>query len=133
MAGFSRYLQQEVLDHIFKTGAWTAPTHIYVALMTATPSDTGGGTECAGTGYAREICDTWDAATAASPSLVHNTGIIDFGSAGGADWGIITHVALYDDPTAGNLLGWVALSVSKTINNGDPVTFPAGALDVTLD
>jgi len=133
MAGFSRYLQQELLDHVLKTEAYTQPTHVYVALMTATPSDTGGGTECAGTGYARVICDAWNAATAASPSVADNTSIIDFGTAGGADWGTVTHLALYDALTGGNLLGWVALTISKTINNGDPVTFPAGALDVTLD
>jgi hypothetical protein len=133
MAGFSRYLQQELLDHFLKTGAYTPPTHVYVALFTAAPSDTGGGTECTGTGYVRVICDVWNAATAASPSVADNTGIIDFGSAGAGDWGTITHLGLFDALTGVNLLGWVALTTPKTINNGDPVTFPAGALDVSLD
>jgi hypothetical protein len=133
MAGFSRYLQQKVLDHVLKTAAYTQPTHVYVGLFTAAPSDTGGGTECAGTGYARIICDAWNAATAASPSLADNTGIINFGNAGAGDWGTITHLGVFDALTGVNLLGWVALTTPKTINSGDPVTFPAGALDITLD
>ena len=127
MAGFSRYAQRELLDHLLKTGAFTQPTHIYVALFNAGP------TECTGTAYAREQCDAWDAASDADPSVAANTGVIDFGN-GAVDWGELTHFALYDDPTAGNLLSDItALTSSKTINAGDPVSFPAGDLEVTLD
>jgi hypothetical protein len=126
MGGLSRYLQRKILDHAFKTTPFTAPTHIYVALLTASA-------ECTGTGYAREICDVWTAASDADPSVVDNTGVIDFGT-GNADWGTLTRFALYDDPTAGNLLGDItSLTAPKTINTGDPVSFPAGDLDVTLD
>jgi hypothetical protein len=127
MAGLSRYLQRAALNHILKGSAYTQPAHIYVALLTASA-------ECAGTGYAREICDAWDAASDADPSVAANTGIIDFGSAGGADWGTLTRFALYDALTGGNLL-WdiTALTASKAINSGDPVTFPSGALTLSLD
>lgn len=127
MAGLSRYAQRKLLDHVMKVSAYTPPTNIYVALFNAGP------TECAGTGYAREVCNAWDAATDADPAVCDNTGIIDFGT-GNADWGTLTHFALYDDPTAGNLL-WdiTALTANKTINTGDPVSFPAGDLDVSLD
>ena len=47
MAGFSRYLQRELLDHVLKTGAYVQPTNVYVALFTAGP------TECVGTGGGR--------------------------------------------------------------------------------
>jgi hypothetical protein len=112
-----------------KVGAYTAPTHIYVALLTDAT------TECTGTGYARVICDAWNAATDADPTVVDNTSIIDFGSAGGSNWGTISHFRLSDasSGTTNWLSDATALSTSKTINNGDPVTFPAGALDVTLD
>ena len=127
MAGFSRYLQRKLLDHVLKTGAYTPPTHIHVALFNAGP------TECTGTAYAREQCDVWDAASDADPSVAANTGVIDFGN-GAADWGELTHFALYDDPTAGNLLSDItALTAPKVINAGDPVSFPAGDLEVTLD
>jgi hypothetical protein len=127
MAGFSRYLQRELLDHVLKVGAFAVPTNIYVALFNAGP------TECAGTGYARELCNGWNAATDADPSVSDNTGIIDFGN-GAADWGTLTHFAVYDALVAGNLLCDItALAASKVINDGDPVSFPAGDLDISLD
>ena len=48
MAGFTDYLEDKVLDHVFGGSAYTAPTTLYVGLFTAAPSDTGGGTECSG-------------------------------------------------------------------------------------
>lgn len=127
MAGLSRYAQRKLLDHILKTGAYTPPTNICVALFTAGP------TECTGTGYAREVCNAWDPATDADPSEAPNTGIIDFGT-GNADWGTLTHFALYDAAVAGNLLFDItALAAPKVINTGDPVTFPVGDLVPSLD
>jgi hypothetical protein len=111
---------------MFKVGSYTAPTNLYVALLTASA-------ECSGTGYAREICNGWDAATDADPSVVDNTAIIDFGT-GAADWGTLTRFAIYDALTGGNLITDItALTASKTVGAGDPVTFAAGALQVTLD
>lgn len=115
------------MNHALKGTALTQPTHIYVALLTASA-------ECAGTGYARVICDGWDAASDADPSLSANTSEIDFGSAGGADWGTLTRFALYDSLTGGNLITDITdLTASKVINSGDPVSFPAGDLVVSLD
>jgi hypothetical protein len=48
MAGFSDYLEDKVLDHVFGGNAYTAPSTLYVALYTVAPSDTGGGTEVSG-------------------------------------------------------------------------------------
>ncbi len=45
MAGFSDYLEDKVLDHVFGGNAYTAPATLYVALYTVAPTDTGGGTE----------------------------------------------------------------------------------------
>jgi hypothetical protein len=54
MAGFSDYLEDKVLDHVFGGNAYTAPTTLYVALYTVAPTDTGGGTEVSGGAYARQ-------------------------------------------------------------------------------
>ena len=56
MAGFSDYLEDKVLDHVFGGTAYTAPATLYVALYTVAPDDTGGGTEVTttGTAYARQ-------------------------------------------------------------------------------
>ena len=47
MAGFSDYLEDKVLDHVFGGVAYTQPTK-HVALYTVAPTDTGGGTEVTG-------------------------------------------------------------------------------------
>ena len=43
MGSFSNYLENKVLDHIFKTASFTVPTNICTALSTADPLDTGAG------------------------------------------------------------------------------------------
>jgi hypothetical protein len=132
MAGFSQYTQQKLLDHLLKTAAFTQPTDIYVALYSAAPSDTGGGTELSGNGYARVQHNSWNAASAASPSVADNNGEVSFPTATGA-WSEATHFGLFDASTAGNLLGWGQLTTPKTAGAGDVLRFASGELDVTLD
>lgn len=103
----------------------------YVALFTTAPTDAGGGTEVSGGGYARvATAGVW---AAASGTSISNSAVITFG-APTANWGVVTHVGIYDAATAGNLLGSGALTAAKTINNGDAApSFAAGALSMTLD
>jgi len=49
-----------------------------------------------------------------------------------ANWGAVTHFGIYDAASAGNLLFWGALTISKTINQADTVTFPAASLSITF-
>lgn len=130
MGSFSNYLENKILDHIFKTASYTVPTNIYVALSTADPLDTGAGiAEPVGNAYARVVCNTWDAAASGA---TQNTGAITFVAASGS-WGTISHFALFDAITAGNFLMHGSLSVSKAITTGDTPRFNAGDIDVTLD
>jgi len=130
MAGsFGDALENKLLDHLLKTAPFAVPTNIYVALYSAAPSDAGGGTELSGGGYARKICNTWDAAAAGATA---NTGAITFDQASG-DWSEAVAFALFDAITDGNFLAWADLSVSKTVLNGDTAEFAAGELDIELD
>lgn len=111
----------------------SAPT-IYVGLSTSTPTMAGGNiTEPAGGAYARVETSTsdWADATDADPSVLSNAEIITFPKAT-ASWGTITHFVLYDAATAGNVLGYGALTTSKAIANTDTARFEAGELDVQL-
>ena len=134
MGSFSDFLELEVLDHVFGAAAYTAPATLYVALYTATPSDTGGGTEVTGGSYAR-VAVTNNATNfpAASAGAKSNGTAITF-PAPTANWGVVTSFAILDAASAGNFLCWGALTVNKTINNGDAApSFAAGDLDITLD
>lgn len=131
----SDYLEVELRKHVFRTGSFTKPTALYVALFTANPTDAGGGTEVNGGSYARVQRDPLDAnwtAASATDGLTDNAAAITFPTPT-ANWGTITGFGIFDAATLGNLLIWGALAVQKTVNNGDPApSFAAGALDITF-
>jgi len=130
MAGFSDYLENKVLLHVFGGTSYTAPGTLYVALFTSAPSDTGGGTECSGGSYARKSMAAMTV-SGTSPTTATNGAAVEFVTATGS-WGTVTHVGVFDASTSGNLLGWAALSASKTVSSGDVFRFDAGDLDITL-
>jgi hypothetical protein len=128
--GFSTYLANKMLDHTFKVASYTVPTNIYCGLSTANPGDSASGlAEPSGNAYARTVKNAWD--TAASGAS-QNSSAITFPTATGS-WGTITHAALFDASTAGNMLMYGALGTSQSVVNGNVVEFDTGALDVTLD
>lgn len=141
MSAKSDYLENKIIDHIFRATAFTAPSALYIALFTAAPSDSGGGTEVTGGSYARAQHDpsttnwrnTQNSGTGASTGTggaTANAATVTFPTPS-ANWGLVTHFGVFDAPTAGNLLYHGPLSQSKTINNGDPApTFPAGSLSI---
>lgn len=135
MSQMSDYLEVELRKHVFRTGSFTKPTALYVALFTANPTDAGGGTEVNGGSYARVQRDPLDAnwtAASATDGLTDNAAAITFPTPT-ANWGTITGFGIFDAATLGNLLIWGALAVQKTVNNGDPApSFAAGALDITF-
>jgi hypothetical protein len=135
----SDYLEGEVIKHIFRTGSFTKPTVLAVALCTAATSDSQTGatiTEVPNSGsYARATLNPLDANWTApgAGGLTDNAAEIAFTAATGS-WGTVTHIAICDSATwgAGNVLLHGALTVSKTVNSGDTFKFAIGALDVTF-
>lgn len=130
MSSFSDYAENLVLNWLFTTNSVTRPTAWYVGLFTSAPSDTGGGTEVSGNGYARKATGT--ITVSGTGTLATNSSAIEFDPASGGNWGTITHIAIFDALTTGNMLGWASLTTSRTINDGDILRIPAGDLDITL-
>lgn len=129
MAALSDYAEKLILDWMMTTGSATRPTAWWVALYTAAPSDSGGGTEVSTGGYARQSV-TFDAAT--SPGgTTSNTGAVSF-TASGANYGTVTHIGIFTAATGGNLLWHGALTASKTVNDGDTLEFSIGNIDLTI-
>ena len=134
MAGKSDYLEAGLLN-VFRGTLFplAATGSVYIALHTEDPADDGTGAEVgAGIGYARQEVTkaggSW-AAPSGEPALIDNAAAITFGPATG-DWTTVTHVAIRDADTAGNLLYSGALTVSKAIGDGDSAEFAIGALDL---
>lgn len=124
---FSNTYETTVLQWTFTNGAVTRPTAWYLGLFTTAPGEAGGGTEVSGGSYARQ-----SVTFSVSGNLATNTAALEFPVAT-ADWGTITHVAVYDASSGGNQIAYAALSTSKTIATGDVLRVPAGDLDITLD
>jgi len=130
MAALSDYAENLVLNWLMRgEGETSHPTSWHIGLFTAAPSDSGGGTEVSGNGYARQAC-TWTQATGTG-GTTSNVDIETFTASGGS-WGTITHIGIFDASTSGNLLWHGALTTSKTVADGDSLQFAAGAIDLTL-
>ena len=129
MAGFSDYLEDKVLEHVFGGNAYSAPSTLYVALYTSAPSDTGGGTEVSGGGYVRKTATFNVSGT--NPTTASNAGAIEYPTAT-ANYGTVVAVGIFDASSSGNLLAYANLSASKVVNTGDVFRFNTGDLDVTL-
>ena len=129
MAGFSDYLEDKVLVHVFGGTAYSAPSTLYVALYTSAPSDTGGGTEVSGGGYVRKTSAF--GVTGTNPTTASNSGAIEYPTAT-ANYGTVVAVGIFDASSSGNLLAYANLSASKVVSTGDVFRFNTGDLDVTL-
>lgn len=143
MSAMSDYLENKLVDHLFRAQSLAAPATLYIGLLTAAPSDSGGGTEVSGNSYARATVTSslanW-AGTQSAGSTVASSGTggqtsnnaaITFATPSGT-WGTVSHFGIYDAATGGNLLFWGSLTISKTINQGDTVSFPAASLTITF-
>lgn len=126
MSSFSDYLENAVLNHVFRNTTLTSPTSVFLALYTVAPTDAGGGTQVTGGGYARQ------AITFGAPSggAIANTSAVSF-TASGAAYGTVVAVGIFDASTAGNLLAWAPIT-SALVNDGDTLNFPIGDIDVVL-
>src|SRR5690348_9651080 len=125
MAGnLSDYLETAFLNWVRGT-AGTPPSTLYLALFTAAPNDAGGGTEVTGGAYARRPI------TFAAPSggSIASSADVTFAEAT-ANWGLVTHCAIFDALTSGNQLAQGPLASSATINTGTVYKLLAG--QVTL-
>jgi hypothetical protein len=129
----SDYLENKLLDHLLKNTAYTKPD-LYFALLTAAPSDSGGGTECTGGSYARKQITNDNTsfpqcAVFGTPKK-SNAVAIAFPTATAA-WGTVTHWAVYDASTSGNLLIHGPLASANSVSSGDTPSIAVGQISIT--
>lgn len=144
-AALTDNLENSLVDWFIRGQAFTPPATVHVGLLTASCSDSAGGTEVSGGSYARVAVTSslanWagtqsagsTTASSGSSGTTSNNNAITF-PAPTANWGTVTHFGLYTASTGGTLYVCAALTNSKTINNGDAApSFAAGALTLQLD
>ncbi|WP_017430782.1 phage tail fiber protein [Vreelandella jeotgali] len=139
MAAFSDYLEEGILDHTLRGQSLPTPATIYLALYTSDPTDAATGNEVTDSAYVRQdtakgdsISAGWSSpATSGEGYAVSNAKVLQFPPI--ADGSVtITHYALYDAQTDGNLLYHGEFTVSKTLEINDVLSVDIGGLQVIL-
>lgn len=131
MSALSNYMEEKIVEHFFRNNAVASPTTVYLALFESDPAEDNTGTETSYTGYSRQACN-WTAMDANGQT--RNEATVSFPANGNASAAVsITHAAIYDAATNGNLLLKGPLATSKILEVGDVLAFAANALTVTLD
>jgi hypothetical protein len=136
MSAFSVYTENKILDHILMTAAWTMPTASYLALFTSDAgledNVEGSQTEVSGGSYVRLDASTSFPA-AAGGTVTNSVAELIFSTAT-ADWGQVTHFAVMDAATSGNVLMWGPLTGGgREIKIGDSPRFLLSTLTLSVD
>lgn len=141
----STYMQNKLIDFVFRAQSYTPPATIYVALTTTTPTASSCGTEVTGGSYARVAitsslgnwAGTQGAGTTAissgSTGQTSNNGTVTF-PAPTANWNTVLGFCLFDSVSSGNMLVYSTLTVPVTITSGGAApSFAISALTYTLN
>lgn len=137
------YAENQIIDTVMRNQASGLGANVFVGLSTSACSDSSVGTEVSGGSYARvsvarslaNWAGTQGAGTTTASSgtggQTSNNNTITFPTPS-AGWGTVTHVFVSDASSGSNVIFCAALAISKTINDGDTVSFPAGTLTFTV-
>jgi hypothetical protein len=156
MSSASNHLEDKLLDHVlrYSTAPYVAPSTVYVALFadsgSAASAALESGTSATGSGnsnwghfeinnasYARQSV-TFAAAGASTTGTISTNSTVSFPVASanyetaGTTGNTVTHIALMDDSTGGDVLFYGTLTTSKTVSSGDQFTVSSGNLSISL-
>jgi hypothetical protein len=145
MAALSNFLENKLIDILFRGGSYAVPSTVYIALCTTMPTaaNTGATISEPGGNYSRKGVPTTTAAwystqtdtTASSTGTTGATGNVSAITWTTVSWtGTITSVAILDSVTlgAGNMLWFSNFTPTKTVSSGDTLQFAVNALQPTL-
>lgn len=141
---FTDTAENKSLDAMVRGQTLGAPTTWYMRLNTTTCTDSASGTEVSGGSYARPSVaaslTAWagtqgagtTTASSGSSGTTSNNAVINFATPT-ASWGTVASLEWMDASTGGNSWVCTPLTISKTINTGDAVSFPAAAVSLQAD
>lgn len=135
MTALSSYLEEALLNFLFRGASLSPPSTLYVALHTADPTEAGlTDDEITGGSYARKSITVGAGGVFDAPSggVIDSNAVITFATPT-ADWGTITHISLWDAASGGNMWLFGALTDAVVVLSGDTIRFPAGSLMLGAD
>ena len=116
MSAMSNYLENEILDHVLGTGAYTHPSQVYIGLATASFGEGNTGTELSGNGYARQAINF----SAASGGTTSNNANVDFPAAT-ASWNSVSHYAFSFSSVNNFIKKYINLSLKEIVFMNDKI------------
>lgn len=140
MSAFSNYLEEKVIECTLRGATFPNITTVYVALFTSDPGETGdtGEVDSAGTWTDYERVDAAGGGAiatgwaASADGVTSNAKVIAFPAQNGGTPITVTHLALFDAATGGNMLYHSELAAPKQLNTGDVLSFNIGSIQVTV-
>lgn len=140
MSKFSNYSEANIIETTLRGAVFPVPAKTYLALFTADPTDANISANevqlASWPAYARQdaaagaaISTGW---SAPADGVTSNAKVITFAANNGASSVTVTHMAIYDAITGGNMLYHSPLVASKTLLVGDVISFGIAAITVTV-
>ena len=123
---FTSYTDNKLIDHLLGANTFAKPSAKYVALYVGNPAAGGTEVSTSGSAYAR-LSSVFTVVS----NVATNTSDLQWPTATSA-WGAITHTAIFDAATGGNMLVTAPLEATKTIGSGDILRIAASNLTITL-
>lgn len=131
------YLKNEVLENLFQNKVFTVPRMMYIALSKTAPTDAGTGcTEPTSASYFRlGVTSNETNWTSAAEGSLSNSIALRFTEAQ-ESWTTqaapISHWAIFDSQTGGNMLFYGALTKTQEIPRGSILEIPENGLVTTI-
>jgi hypothetical protein len=128
MAGSkTAYLGGRMLDYEYGLATPSVPGTVYLALHTGPPGPDGTANECASVnGYVRKSVTNSSVTWQRSGNVITSKIDIAFSTPTGGDWGLVTHVSVWDASTGGNCRATAQLASPIQTYSNVPLKIPAG-------
>lgn len=133
MSAMSNYTEKKLGEHLLRGIASTSPGEVWLALYTSNPGEDNSGTECSYTGYARRSFGATPSAAFSAIGVdgkTSNQATLTFPANGSGGNVVVTHWAIFDASSGGNMLLYGALDASKTLEPTDVLSLPATNLEI---
>ena len=118
-------IENQLLDALVGTSAYSVTTPIKLALVTANGSDSAAGTEVTGGSYARQ---TISFGSASSGSITNNASV----TFAGMPSCTVVGIEIYDSAGSPKRLAYGPLTASRTVTSGDSVEFATSSVTLSL-
>ena len=133
MGSLSDYAKNKLIDHVFKT-AYTPIATLYLCLCTVAPTATSTGSTITETDYTNYVRKSFTATSfnAAATRKIVQALDIEFAEAGGVSTSDVTHYAICDASSDGNMLDFGAFNDGWNVVSGNSPKVSSAEIEIGI-